>query len=385
MKIVGIVIICLALISCNKKNREGGSKEYFLEVTDTISLPVGKRALVHTFALFPFQYLNRPYLSFLNRDENEILIYSLDSLTLTKKITLQREGDQGVGNVKGFMIFSPDSIYITSQMQRIIYIVNGEGEVIRKIPYKTTVFGEDIEMAFYSRSDIQTPLIKRGSKIYLTNYIFGNYTAQSSSSLAKHPVCIELDVKTGEARFLPMTYMADYWKDDNYYEPSYARIFNGENFVYSWRYYNKLLVTKDHISVVEHPLRSRYFKSFGKVPLRNDVTEHLRDLLASPAYYNIIWDSYRRLYYVFALLGKIEVGSDQEVMDSCRYLNSFSVIILDEDFSILGETLMPENRYYIENFFVGERGLYLSKAHPKSPSYSDDELAFDILTIATNK
>jgi len=385
MKIVRIVIIFLTFISCNKTNRGSNAEEYFLKVTGTISLPVGMRALVHTDALFPFQDQNRPYLGFLNKGENEILIYSLDSLILTKKITLQKEGDQGVGNVKGFMIFSPDSIYITSRMQRIIYIVNGEGEVIKKTPYKKTVSGEDIEMAFYSRSDINTPLIRRGSKVYLTNYLIGNYTTRTSADLAKHPLCLELDINTGESKFLPMTYMADYWKDGNYHEPSYARIFNGKEFVYSWRYYDKLLVTKDHVSVTEYPLKSRYFKSFGKKPTRDDIVSSVRDLLASPAYFNIVWDLYRKVYYVFSYAGNNDVSNDQNPMDSWSYITPFSVIILNEDFSIIGETLMPQNRYYIENFFVGEKGLYLSKAHPKNPTYSDDSLAFDILSIAANK
>jgi len=378
-----IIIGLGLLISCTEKTNNLSEDTYSLHVIESISVPIDEGTRTQTDAIFPFKQDDNSYFAFLNANENSILIYSLDSLKLVHKVVLQAEGDQGVGYAKGFMMSSMDSIYITPKMNRTIFVVNQVRDIIEKIPYKRTKSNEEIEMAFYSRSDINTPLIRIGSKIYLTNYLFGNYTARSASDLANHPVCIELDVKSNEANFLPMKFMNDYWKNSNYYEPSYARIFNGDHFVYLWRYYDKLRVTKDHNTVAEYPLQSRYFKSFGKMPPPADVDSNLRDLLASPGYFNIVWDAYRQVYYVLAFHG-IEVESGMNLMDAWRDLSPFSIIVLDKNFSILGETLMPANYYYIENFFVSDKGLYLSKANPKNPAYSDESLAFDIFSLVKN-
>jgi len=119
------------------------------------------------------------------------------------------------------------------------------------------------------------------------------------------------------------------------------------------------------------------------MPPPADVDSNLRDLLASPGYFNIVWDAYRQVYYVLAFHG-IEVESGMNLMDAWRDLSPFSIIVLDKNFSILGETLMPANYYYIENFFVSDKGLYLSKANPKNPAYSDESLAFDIFSLVKN-
>lgn len=373
-----IIFICLG--ACTFSTNKPKGEQCSLEVTGKLELPASERTIVNTDAMFPFDCNNKACLGFLNSNTNEILIYNLDDKRLDKKIKLEVEGDQGVGMIKGFMIFSPDSIFITSKMHRIIYIVNDQGQIIKKVPYKKTIAGDDIEMAFYSRSDINTPLIRVGSKTYLTNYLSGNFTTRSASDLMKHPICIELDLNSGESKYLPLSFVSNYWKDGNFYEPSYARIYNGKKFVYLWRYSDKLLVTDDHVSRTEYKLESKYFTSFGKMPVPTDVSSNLRDLLISPGFFNILWDKYRRFYYVFAYPGG-DVESDQDLMNSWRYLSRFSIIILNENFDKIGETMMPDNRYYIENFFVGKEGLFLSKCNPNNPEFSDDVLSFDILSI----
>jgi hypothetical protein len=54
----------------------------------------------------------------------------------------------------------------------------------------------------------------------------------------------------------------------------------------------------------------------------------------------------------------------------------FSVIILDSDFRVIGETLMPDYTYNSQLMFVREDGLYISDSHYLNPEFSDDELSF---------
>ncbi len=51
-------------------------------------------------------------------------------------------------------------------------------------------------------------------------------------------------------------------------------------------------------------------------------------------------------------------------------------MIFDEDFNLLGETLMPERTYYAFGFFVAQEGLYFQRSHPDHPDYTEDSLVF---------
>lgn len=55
---------------------------------------------------------------------------------------------------------------------------------------------------------------------------------------------------------------------------------------------------------------------------------------------------------------------------------NFSIIILDKNFNIIGETLFPDYTYNSGIMFIREDGLYISSNHPMSAQYSDDYLNF---------
>ena len=63
-----------------------------------------------------------------------------------------------------------------------------------------------------------------------------------------------------------------------------------------------------------------------------------------------------------------------ELLDYGR--KKFSIIILDKEFNIIGETLFPDYSYNPGIMFIREDGLYISTCHPMNPLYNDDFLNF---------
>lgn len=61
---------------------------------------------------------------------------------------------------------------------------------------------------------------------------------------------------------------------------------------------------------------------------------------------------------------------------------NFSIIILNEDFEIIGETLFPDYTYNSRLMFVREDGLYISTSHFMNPNYSDDILSFQRVDLS---
>ena len=74
---------------------------------------------------------------------------------------------------------------------------------------------------------------------------------------------------------------------------------------------------------------------------------------------------------------QVERLNDREYLDLMHYgRKCFSIIILDADFNIIGETLFPDYTYNPTMAFIREDGLYLSASHAFNENYSDDWLKF---------
>lgn len=100
-----------------------------------------------------------------------------------------------------------------------------------------------------------------------------------------------------------------------------------------------------------------------------------------PTYGNLIYDKYRRLYYRFAFPEtELEDGEDHmEIIHNGRKL--FSIMVLDEDLNVLGETIFPEYTYNPNLFFISKNGLYLSVSHFKRPDFDENMLRFQKIEL----
>ena len=55
---------------------------------------------------------------------------------------------------------------------------------------------------------------------------------------------------------------------------------------------------------------------------------------------------------------------------------SFSIIILNKDYEIIGETKFPGNTYAHHLCFVGKKGLYISENNENNPQFDENKLVF---------
>lgn len=93
-------------------------------------------------------------------------------------------------------------------------------------------------------------------------------------------------------------------------------------------------------------------------------------------YGSLIYDKYRNVYCRFAYP---EVELDPKVNWFKRSFfgrKKFSVIILDHNFNIIGETLFPEEIYNSYVYFVHEDGLYISDNYQINNDQSEDIVSF---------
>lgn len=86
---------------------------------------------------------------------------------------------------------------------------------------------------------------------------------------------------------------------------------------------------------------------------------------------------YYRIFYPNS-----DVGEERDYLEWLRTgRKQFSIIVLNENLEMMGETLFPEYTFNPNLFMVLEDGLYLSTSHIRNPSYSDNELCFQRIDL----
>jgi hypothetical protein len=333
----------------------------------------------HTKSTIPILLLytdedGKEYLTFGNPNGNEILFYDINSGKLEFKVKPQFEGNNGVGQISGYYIKNLDSIFLTIRGTEEIALINRNAIVEDKFPYEQTI--DNLPLTYYSSlTNVYTPLIIINNKMYImpTCNRWGE----------KNPVCATIDLSNHAVQALPGFSYPVFPGADNKtkrfgIEFYVSRYYDGKRFVYSFYFDEDIYVASiDHKSVERVKVKSKYINEVNLIDDYGNVT--VEDMCENPNYGNMLYDEYREVYYRIAY-PKTEIKngvSMRELMELVEYgRKNFSIIILDKDFNVIGETLFPDYTYNSTAMFIREDGLYISCSHSWNPEYNDDVLSF---------
>ena len=133
------------------------------------------------------------------------------------------------------------------------------------------------------------------------------------------------------------------------------------------------IATPGHNSIQKVPAKSKYFEH---VQLPDELTASPEDFCKNAWHSNLFYDPYRKVYYRIACPPST-LDKDIRPLELIQFgRKNFSILILDKDFRILGETLFPDNSYNPQIMFVRPEGLYISDSHYLNPRFNDDILSF---------
>ena len=163
----------------------------------------------------------------------------------------------------------------------------------------------------------------------------------------------------------------------------FSRCFNGDKFIYSFFYEADVFITSiDHNIVERVNVKSNYI---DRVVMPNDYNGTLKSMCENPNYGNLLYDKYRDVYYRVCYL-KTEIDNRENYMELWDFGRKiFSIIILDKNFNIIGETVFPEYTYNPNLMYIDEKGLYISENHYKNTNYDDDKLIFRLFRLCKSK
>ena len=357
-----LLFFLFLFISCSTHKKYGACE--LKETDETLSFPIDSNTK-NNFNIYSVykDKDGKEYFTFQNIENNTIHFYDLKQQKPAFRITPSQEGSNGVGRIFGYYIQNLDSIYVFNFYESGLYLINKNCDLLDKQPFP------GLKPSCFMATASQLPV-----RIEHTLY-----TCIEPNRLIEHdPVSVAINMNTKEEKKLPFDY-PDYpgseVKLKRYgMEASYSRCYDGQRFIYSFHYDENIYVaTPVHDSIRKVSVKSKYF---DKVQLPDELTANPEDFCVNAWYNNLLYDPYREVYYRIAYPpSTLDKGvRPMELVQFGR--KNFSIIILDKDFRILGETLFPDNTYNPTIMLVRPEGLYISDSHYLNPQFNDDILSF---------
>jgi len=333
----------------------------------------------NAFYLYTFSENNgREYLSFLNYQTNQILFYDLRTSKFLFKIELASEGPHGVVRPSGFYVKDFDNIYISSYAYEGLIKIDTVGHIVQKIPYGKTSEGYKVLPSYTPSSHPYIAPVFIDGKMFITQQGVERFHPVDDT-----PLSVVIDTVSDGIFGTPLTF--DILNDDEQESRDlrFSRIYDGTQFVYSFYVDEDVVVTPvDHLGFKTIKAKSRYISVATEVQKSGE--QGPRSNLEVARYGDIVYDPYREVYYRFAY-HYTELDSKKNWRGSAVFgRKKFSVIILNKDFEVVGETLFPEAVYNSYVFFVHRDGLYISRDYQINYDQSEDYMTFELFSLESN-
>lgn len=369
------LLLCLA-ISCGS-NKTSDAYSCRLEASETIkSFALSDDVRYNPFYLSVFSDDGgKEYLSFLNYRTNQILFYDLNSTDFLFKLDLYAEGPNGILQPTGLYVKDFDNIFVSSYAYTGLVKVDSTRRIVQKIPYGKTSSGYNVLPTYTPSSHPYNPPVFIGDKLYITQKATAHFFP-----LAETPLTVAVDTVRKQCEALPLTFAALTEEALQANDNSFSREFNGTEFVYSFYVDEDIIVTPaDHSEIKRIKVKSKYIDT--PTAKQEDGEQGPKLNLELARYGDLVYDPYREVYYRFAY-PKTTLEDGIRWWGKAVYgRKKFSVIILDKDFQVIGETLFPEAVYNSYAFFVHKDGLYISRDYQMIYDQSEDYMTFELFNL----
>ena len=379
MKITSFICLvsCICLFACQDSPKEStATYDIGLVESKKITLPCDENTYFLSKSIFQFEEDGKEYLHFENSRKGlyEIITFDLEKQEVHKRIPIEPEGPNGIPAMYGSKPYPDSKNYLIFQGKAFrISQMNGEGIVDRNYQLKSP--GRFVRVILSTFCYL--PSFVRDSVLYFDQRV----ASKKKRNLPNYPIFAALDLNTGELDWASLNFPTTFNGD-------YSHIQSGDSFTYDYNYKDdrlvcsfiesdSIMVTDDLSTVKWYNAKSRFLDSM--IPYINDPTEDVYDLIRKeekPKYWHLMYDKYRDVYYRFAEM-PCELADNEDPYDEfVPRVREFSVIVLDKDFNIIGETKFPGNKYFYKMSFVGRDGLYISENNLANPVFDEDKLVF---------
>lgn len=383
-----IIFFCLVLlINCTSESNfellESQKKSTsIVEKIIQISIPADSVGMQYYRRIST--YFNDSVYYFIGYHEiiNALDLYNISERKFVKRIELAEKGPNSINSINSIFIHNLDSIFIEESSSLVIIDtigkirrrINLRGEEIfnnNKIPYG--IFTSTLNFSIKYSSKNNTVLLyyaPREFEYFSNKYLMTSFLGE-----------ISLANITPKITLLPLKYSSYYLK--------------GKDIGFGSMFQPNVTIYKDLI-VYNFPIESNIYTynlytgdthKFGaKSVFSNNLVEPYSEnqdrnthLVKSTIFLKTIYDPYKKLFY------RIHWGNCENKNNSME-LNTLShkplyLMVFDQDFNVLKEIKLEDNKYLPFGYFLTDEGLFISSGHPNNEDVDFNKLQFDLFII----
>lgn len=327
-----------------------------------------------------FQRNDSNIFAFTNRYDNSIVFYDYDTREYIDRICYHKEGGDGVGSLFAFDYVNEDSIYLYHFNYRTLYRTNRNARVLEK--HRMNVYPnpspDSLFLAPILFPRTLSPLNLVDNEMLIAGFLMAEVEGENDEN---RPVMTYYDLKTGSIRHsdsYPAVYHRGYWGGDFVWRNPYYTLSPDKKIVLSF--------SADHHVRVHDFAKTEYKEYYAgngsvfefepidvRIPTDTRFAEEQcnRHYVENLNYGPILYDKYRNVYYRIAHLPNYNVDISKRPIRK-----PIEIIVLDENFEIIGKCKVPKADYWINQCFVGKEGL-----HIQIQSDDENELKFKTFLI----
>lgn len=331
-----------------------------------------------------FQDVNgKQMLTLLNPYKNAIYFYDYEEAVYIRKIEYDNgRGPNSILRLAGYYIKNMDSIYVFNNPMMELALTDSLGRVKQRISLRDNRTDQEWSV-YYPQYYFMTinPIIENNGKLILTGMSpFG----ATDSLFRKFQISCCVDLKTGYLDFMhnypPNLYGSNgfQWQEPAFMQ-SYRELSPSGEFIYSFPVSHHLYIASygfnEYKTVYAGSNFAGTIRSLGD-DKKNIPNEVIRTHFLQYDFYSaILYDPYRHVYYRFMLQGIPDAAAKNQWK-----IKPVVVIIMDEQFNYLGETLIGTGEEWkYDNSFVTSDGLVVEYIDQDA----DSEEAYLILKTFT--
>lgn len=323
----------------------------------TYTLPVDPLSDLVSYMSQPVRVNGNNQLSMFSYNEHALLFYDLQSKEITSKIKYERQGPNGLSNMKyvgNFNYINQDTIVFFNQQQNRIFLSDSDGNIFKR----TTIRNDSVG---FGSIGVQKPFAYKNGSLYMQSWpvVIGENKIENHERRPNMIGKISLrDGRTEEFVFeLPKEY-----KDKNYgqslrnldiiYNPKINKFIisfplSDSIYVTDFNGYKKSYLAKSQL--VKTAVEIDKYKGKVSASIVTDLTKWLSD-----KYERLFFDS--KSGYYFRLASK---GITEKAYQAKDFSTQKEVIVLDENFKHF-KTLKHDGGSFLYYFFAGDK-VYWNK------------------------
>lgn len=350
-----ILISLIFLTSSCSTTEENVAYGIYPDKKDRVSLQIDNETKAFTLNVRYFETEDGDeWLLHLNEINNTIGIYDLQSGKKVRTAYYEWEGPNGAGNVDGFDITSLDSIFLLSRYEGRLSLASlNASDTLQVYESYRLKFANGPKVST-PYSSVRAPIAVINGKAHLATVPFVNKATTRLYEVGNNFLQLDLSEYTFEYQNLYSERYLKKWSD-LYSYISYDVNEQEKLLVFSLPVEDSIFTINEHGQKASYLARSKNARPTpafsGDLTNRKATREHY---LLNDSYGYVLYDEYRNYYYRFTekvareMLN--EYGTD-------IYVRKFGLIVMNEDFEIIGET----DQLFLGSFpviFVGKKGIY---------------------------